>query len=57
MQAVDHLEITCGPHQSENGMPGQSGDETKGYGCEPPGQVLGAVYKMGSTATWTCFQF
>ena len=27
---IRHLEITCGPHQSENGTPGQSGDETNG---------------------------
>ena len=28
MGAVHHLEITCGLHQSENGLPEQSGDET-----------------------------
>ena len=29
-RAAHHLEIMCGPHQSENSMPGQSGDKTNG---------------------------
>ena len=34
VRAAHHLEIMCRLHQSENGTPGQSRDETIGYGHE-----------------------
>ena len=35
--AAHHLEITCRSHQSQNGTPGQSGNETNGFNHKRPG--------------------
>ena len=59
MRAAHHLEITCGPYQSENGTLGQSGDETNRYGRSSLGRywvqsIKGCLRPCGLVSTSVC---